>query len=175
MTCPRGHKKLCPPYRAEARQAGNMGAINGIKSAFMRMGFQYMRADTDASSAASGNTVTDPDTGWLRTDGARPCAVGPCGQDWFTRHGFAMVNEGGIHNYENWLGGAGRVFVNAVSKVHDYFNRWAYDGNGMYTMPINDNVFQVYSFVGMPFAAAYTVQTYGGTYLYLNDLVSPTR
>ncbi|MGH9857304.1 MAG: hypothetical protein ACRD4B_05610, partial [Acidobacteriota bacterium] len=53
-------------------------------------------------------------------------------------------------------------FVNQVSKVHDWMNGWSYNNRGQYVSMGSalDAAFSVYSFVGMPVAAAYTAAAF---------------
>lgn len=58
-------------------------------------------------------------------------------------------------------------FINKVSKTHDYQNSWHYNqGTGFFqpfTNQMGAELFEVYSFIGMPVAGAYTALALGGT------------
>lgn len=106
--------------------------------------------------------------GELLTDGGRnvQCQNGPgtCwGSNWLTESGMGQEGAGlfdkdwnpaGHYYSENsYLG----RFINNVSKVHDLFNSWGYDGStGAWISrgPVYDSLFQLYSFAGMIPAAA---------------------
>ena len=99
----------------------------------------------------------------LRTDGTRRDAN-------LTREGsysifsdFGMAYEGsGKHIYEN--NRIMRYFIIDVSKIHDWMNSWRYNANGLYMSRDvwSDTAFDIYSFLGMPVAAAATVTGYVG-------------
>ena len=97
------------------------------------LSFDAMRASTNASSAKSGNTLRDPDSGELFTYGGRPTinVDGSKGVDRSLFAGFNMTDEAkGMQN--GWWESKGiRQFFNGVSKVHDWGNSWGYADNGM--------------------------------------------
>jgi hypothetical protein len=61
-----------------------------------------------------------------------------------------------------------KFFLNDTSKVHDFFNSWHYDQTNGHFSPIYSRVgaelFEVYSFAGMPIAATYTAASYLAPY-----------
>jgi RHS repeat-associated protein len=157
--------------------------------AAVRWGWEGIKNSVDRSSLSSTydrNINTGPDApqtlqrdenGLVRTDGTRPTvlAEGLSEYDgnWFTRTG--MAGEGtGQHIYDQgqWIeqtlgkgtAQAMRVFVNAVSKLHDWQNSWSYDNLGRYVArgELYDTLFQVYSMAGMPVAGINTIAILGG-------------
>ncbi|MFN8736642.1 MAG: hypothetical protein ACK50B_08805, partial [Betaproteobacteria bacterium] len=132
-------------------------------------GWEYARKATDQTKLLAcsqpGAILCVTDQHGLRTDGARDV-------DWkfnpqqqgnaLTRGGMALEGSG-QHWYDpgQWLASetlAGAV--NAVSKVHDLFNSWNYSSNTGWWLSrgeVFDSLFQIYSFGGMPVAAAFTL------------------
>ena len=128
----------------------------------------YATSETDRlkrlACSSGGKPCEFDDRGVLRTDGGRdvdwsrnPDKSG----NWLTRSGMAL--EGDPHIYDN--NAVARNFVVDVSKIHDWFNSWNYNpSNGFYMSHGAgfDSAFQIYSFAGMPVAAAATVFGYAG-------------
>ncbi|WP_456405754.1 hypothetical protein, partial [Thiolapillus sp.] len=114
--------------------------------------------------SSGGRACIYDERGVLRTDGGRDVdwSLNPDRDgNWLTTSG--MAPEGGAHIYEN--NAFVRNFVVDVSKIHDWFNSWNYNpSNGFYMSRGAgfDSVFQIYSFAGMPIAAAATVFGYAG-------------
>ena len=135
----------------------------------------YATGETDRlkqlACSTSSNQICDVDArGVLRTDGTRGSdwSLNPDQSgNWLTTSG--MAKEGsGLHWYDPGQpldNQALRYFVTDVSKIHDWFNSWNYNSaNGLYMSRGAgfDSIFQVYSFAGMPVAAASTVFGYAG-------------
>lgn len=61
-----------------------------------------------------------------------------------------------------------KYFINDVSKVHDFFNSWHYDRVTGHWAPMSTQLgaelFEIFSFVGMPVAAVYTETSYLAPY-----------
>jgi len=143
----------------DARNAGIDGATKSMRNALMRFGFEFMRADTNASSLESGNTLTDPRNGELFTYGPRPTVFAENGQLGWDRSLLAAFNmKDEVDGESNWFWGDDflRNFYNKVSKVHDFGNRWAYvDGMYMSYGVAYDTAFNVYSIATMVPSALY--------------------
>ncbi|WP_051082114.1 RHS repeat domain-containing protein [Thiobacillus thioparus] len=121
--------------------------------------FDAMRASTNASSARSGNTLRDPDSGELFTYGGRPPvnADGSLGTDWSLLAGLNMTQEPKGMDNAWWGVRPIRQFFNGVSKVHDWGNSWAYSDNGMWVSHgvARDTLFNIWSMSTMLPAAAF--------------------
>jgi hypothetical protein len=126
----------------------------------MRVGYERMRDITDELKRKTfqyGGTEKYLE-GELLTDGTRGPFPGTSGAESRLGGFFGMDPEGAVHGYSKIASLA--KFVNWTSKTHDYFNSWSYDWETGFFTPFQSQfaaeAFEVYSFVGMPVAGAYT-------------------
>lgn len=156
------------------------GAAYAFGTAALALGWNYTKDMTDKLKlleCTETKTCAYDERGMLRTDGARTTdwAKNPERQgNWLTDSG--MADEGNPHIYDNtpWL----RNFIVDVSKTHDWFNSWNYNGEtGRYVSQgiWGDSLFQIYSFTGMPIAGALTGLSYLDRYPALPYLLPPKK
>lgn len=147
----------------QANEAGLKGAFGGMKTAGMRIGFEYMKMSTDVSSTQSGNTLHDPN-GELWTYGNRPGA---------DRSLISLSRTLEVDGTKNWFWKYDfiRDKLNQVSKVHDWVSSWAYNSNGSWTSygVVGDTAFSVYSIGTMAPAAIYSIAAHDDGILILNQ------
>ncbi len=140
-------------------------------------GYQEMVKMTNALKLKSVNGDTSKIVknmhGELDTTGARgvgrPYRTGEV-KSWLAS--FGMAPEG--QQLESFHSGFNRL-VNWVSKTHDFFNSWHYNWETGYFQPFTNRIgaelFEVYSFVGMPIAGAYTVAAVWSTEITIYDTI----
>jgi RHS repeat-associated protein len=144
--------------------------LNGFElsagPAVAMMGWQAARDWTDASSLQGKGRHSWNRWGELETAGTRECeGCSPKG-NWLSWA--EMEKEGGKTNRlfglryitDSYFG----RFINQVSKVHDWQNGWSYENGNYISMGRSlDTAMAIYSFTGMPVAAAYTGFAFSAT------------
>ncbi len=151
----------------EANRAGLNGAFGAIKTAGMRIGFEYMKMSTDMSSMKSGNTLHDPNSGDLWTYGNRP------GVDRSLVVLSRILETDGTKNWF-WKYDGIRDIFNQVSKVHDWVSSWAYNSSGSWTSygVAGDTAFSFYSVGTMLPAAIYSMAAHDNGIRNLNQYIN---
>ena len=155
------------------------GAKLSFALSVTKLGFEKMKAYTNklkyraiASNPKEQNEVY-LENGELDTTGTRgPHPDSPPGKESILGRKFGMEPEGkelslpgpfGSYNIKPY-----KYFINDVSKVHDFFNPWHYYQVTGHWAPMSTQLgaelFEIYSFVGMPVAAAYTGASYLAPY-----------
>jgi hypothetical protein len=137
------------------------GFLIAAGTSLAKQGWEAARADTDADSLKGLGEHKYNKWGELLTDGIRvtvyPEGSGYNGENnnnFFTSSG--MAPEGSGEHWYNENSFIGRA-VNAVSKVHDFQNKWGYvNGNYLSQSEAYNTLFQAYSISGMLPAAIFT-------------------
>jgi hypothetical protein len=132
-----------------------------------RIGWEYTRSKTNRLKIEAhqvdpeGQRLIYNEHGEIDTIGVSGVCPGTQGVTSWLGETFGMSREGSSHWYDI-VPGAKR-FVNWVSKPHDFMNSWRYTEQGFnnpFQSQVAAELFELYSFTGMPLAAGYTASAH---------------
>jgi hypothetical protein len=141
------------------------GISNGVLASIQGAAMRFWEAARDATDEVASQSKQAPlrnDRGQKVTAGILDCSTCPNKGEKF----YEMLKQ----NHPGWnrlfglrypVDSQAGYFINMISKVHDWMNSFSYrNGEYVYPGPILDRAFDLYSFTGMPIAAAYTAFTF---------------